>query len=142
MNKPFKESKRCTKHYPEEAQKQAKAQTEAMKKQQEEAQKQARVQTEAMQKQNNELQEKLKGMQKSLEEFTKTNSQLIKSNEGLNNTIRRLTLDLTAAQNQAKDLERRLNEQKKGCMSGCLGMVAALITVVGACCFLIVNVIL
>lgn len=118
--------------------KQSKEQLDAMKKQQEEAQKHARLQAEAMQKQNNELQEKLKGMQKSLEEFTKTNSQLIKSNEGLNNTIRRLTLDLTAAQNQAKDLERRLNEQKKGC----LGMVVALITVVGACCFLIVNVIL
>ena len=124
----------------EASQKQSKEQLEAMQKQQAEAQKQAKAQTEAMQKQNKDLQEKLKGMQKSLDEFAKTNSQMIKDNANLNTTIRKLTTDLATAQNHAKELERRLQEKKSGCM-GCLGMVAAIIGFVGVACWCITIII-
>lgn len=130
--KQSKEQLEAMKKQHDEAQNQAKQQAEAIKKQQEEAQRQAKQQTEAMQKQNYDLQEKLKGMQKSLEEFTKTNSQMIKENTNLNNTIRDLTAKLTEAQNHSKELERQLKENKKGCLGGCLGMLIAIIGI--ACC--------
>ena len=52
---------------------------------------------------------------------------MIKENTNLNNTIRKLTTDLTAAQNHSKELERQLRERNKGCFSGCLGMFIVLI---------------
>ena len=127
QNKALQERLTALTKSSEISQKQSKEQLEAMKKQQEEAYKQAKQQTEAMQRQNHDLQEKLKGMQKSLDEFTKTNSQMIKENTNLNNTIRKLTTDLTAAQNHSKELERQLRERNKGCFSGCLGMFIVLI---------------
>ena len=137
QNKALQERLTALTKSSEVSQKQSKEQLEAMKKQQEEAQKQSKLQTETMQKQNNDLQEKLKGMQKSLDEFTKTNSQMIKENTNLNNIIRKLSTDLTTAQNHSKELERQLQERKKGCMSGCLGMFVAMAGFIGAVCYLL-----
>ena len=138
QNKELQERLTAITKSSEASQKQSKEQLEAMKKQQEEAQKQAKQQTETMQKQNNDLQEKLKGMQKSLDEFTKTNSQMIRENTNLNNTIRKLSADLTAAQNHSKELERQLKESNKGCFGGCLGM---LITIIGFACSIVTIII-
>ena len=142
QNKELQERLTAITKSSEASQKQSKEQLEAMKKQQEEAQKQAKQQTETMQKQNNDLQEKLKGMQKSLDEFTKTNSQMIRENTNLNNTIRKLSADLTAAQNHSKELERQLKENNKGCLGGCLGMFIAIIGMVCTIIVAIFNVVI
>lgn len=138
QNKALQERLTAITKSSEASQKQSKEQLEAMKKQQEESQKQAKQQTETMQKQNNDLQEKLKGMQKSLDEFTKTNSQMIRENTNLNNTIRKLSADLTAAQNHSKELERQLKENNKGC----LGMFIAIIGMVCSITVAIINIVI
>ena len=142
QNKALQERLTAITKSSEASQKQSKEQLEAMKKQQEESQKQAKQQTETIQKQNNDLQEKLKGMQKSLDEFTKTNSQMIRENTNLNNTIRKLSADLTAAQNHSKELERQLKENNKGCLGGCLGMFIAIIGMVCSITVAIINIVI
>ena len=72
------------------------------------------------------LQGQMGGLNKSLEKLTAQNTQAAK--------------DLNEAKDRARQLEKQLEEalaKNKGCASGCLGMVAALVTVASAACWIV-----
>ena len=79
-------------------------------------------------------------MQKSLDDFTKTNAKMINENTNLNTINRKLTIDLADAKNHTKELERQLREKNKGCI-GCLGMIVAIISVISFACFIVTIII-
>ena len=142
----------------EESQKQHKEQVEKANKQNEELQKklteinkanetaqkahaeqlgklqlQLKAQTEASTKQSKEFNESQKKMQD-------TNSQLQKSMEKLTAQNTQANKDLNEAKDKARQLEKQLEEALKknnGCSTGCLGIVAAIITVASAACWIV-----
>ena len=142
----------------EESQKQHKEQVEKANKQNEELQKklteinkanetaqkahaeqlgklqlQLKAQTEASTKQSKEFNESLKKMQE-------TNGQLQKSMEKLTAQNTQANKDLNEAKDKARQLEKQLEEalkKNKGCSTGCLGMIAAIISIVSAACWIL-----
>lgn len=142
----------------EESQKQHKEQVEKANKQNEELQKklteinkanetaqkahaeqlgklqlQLKAQTEASTKQSKEFNESLKKMQE-------TNGQLQKSMEKLTAQNTQANKDLNEAKDKARQLEKQLEEalkKNKGCSTGCLGMIAAIISIASAACWIL-----
>ena len=135
----------------EDTQKQHKEQVEKANKQNEELQKklaeltkthteqlgklqgQMKAQTEASAKQSKEFNESLKKMQD-------TNTELNKSLQKLTAQNTQAAKDLNEAKEKQRQLEKQLEEalaKHKGCSSGCLGMVAAIVTVASAACWIV-----
>ena len=98
---------------------------------------QLKAQTEASSKQSKEFNESLKKMQE-------TNGQLQKSMEKLTAQNTQANKDLNEAKDRARDLEKQLEEalkKNKGCSSGCLGMVAAIISIASVACWIVCMII-
>jgi len=142
----------------EESQKQHKEQVEKANKQNEELQKklteinkanetaqkahaeqlgklqlQLKAQTEASTKQSKEFNESLKKMQE-------TNGQLQKSMEKLTAQNTQANKDLNEAKDKARQLEKQLEEalsKNKGCSTGCLGIIAAIISIASVTCWIL-----
>ena len=94
---------------------------------------QMKAQTEASAKQSKEFSESLKKMQE-------TNGQLQKSMEKLTAQNTQANKDLNEAKDKARQLEKQLEEalaKNKGCSSGCLGMVAAIISIASVACWIV-----
>ncbi len=94
---------------------------------------QLKAQTEASTKQSKEFNESLKKMQE-------TNGQLNKSLQKLTTQNTQAAKDLNESKEKQRQLEKQLEEalaKHKGCSSGCLGMVAAIVTVASAACWIV-----
>lgn len=94
---------------------------------------QLKAQTEASTKQSKEFNESLKKMQE-------TNGQLQKSMEKLTAQNTQANKDLNEAKDKARQLEKQLEEalkKNKGCSTGCLGMIAAIISIASAACWIL-----
>ncbi len=132
-----------TKKHNEQVQALTKAQTEATKQHKEQVeaiQKQHKEQLEKTNKQNEELQKKLNEFNGSLKKMQETNGELNKSLQKLTAQNTQANKDLNDAKDKARQLEKQLEEalkKNKGCSSGCLGMVAAIITVASAACWIV-----
>ena len=144
----------ATKKHNEQVQALTKAQTEATKKNKEQVeaiQKQHKEQLEKTNKQNEELQKKLTEITKANETAQKAHAEQLGKLQGqmggLNKSLEKLTAqntqaakDLNEAKDRARQLEKQLEEalaKNKGCSSGCLGMVAAIVTVASAACWIV-----
>ncbi|MBR6592957.1 MAG: exonuclease VII large subunit [Prevotella sp.] len=144
----------ATKKHNEQVQALTKAQTEATKKNKEQVeaiQKQHKEQLEKTNKQNEELQKKLTEITKANEAAQKAHAEQLGKLQGqmggLNKSLEKLTAqntqaakDLNEAKDRARQLEKQLEEalkKNKGCSSGCLGMVAAIVTVASAACWIV-----
>ena len=69
-----------------------------------------------------------------------TNGQLQKSMEKLTAQNTQAAKDLNEAKERSRQLEKQLEEalsKNKGCSTGCLGMVAAIVTVASAACWIV-----
>jgi chromosome segregation ATPase len=94
---------------------------------------QLKTQTEASAKQSKEFGESLKKMQD-------TNGELNKSLQKLTAQNTQAAKDLNEAKERSRQLEKQLEEalsKNKGCSSGCLGMVAAIVTIASAACWIV-----
>ena len=133
-----KQLQEAVKKHNEQVQALTKAQTETTKKNKEQVeaiQKQHKEQLEKTNKQNEELQKKLNEFNGSLKKMQETNGELNKSLQKLTAQNTQANKDLNDAKDKARQLEKQLEEalsKNKGCSSGCLGMVAAILTVASA----------
>lgn len=94
---------------------------------------QMKAQTEASAKQSEEFNKSLKKMQD-------TNTELTKSLQKLTAQNTQAAKDLQEAKDRARDLDKQLQEalsKNKGCSSGCLGMVAAIVSIASVACWLV-----
>lgn len=94
---------------------------------------QVKAQTEASAKQSKEFSESLKKMQD-------TNTELNKSLQKLTAQNTQAAKDLQEAKDRARDLEKQLQEalsKNKGCSTGCLGMIAAIISIASVACWIV-----
>jgi chemotaxis protein histidine kinase CheA len=94
---------------------------------------QMKAQTEASTKQSKEFSESLKKMQD-------TNTELNKSLQKLTAQNTQAAKDLQEAKDRARDLEKQLQEalsKNKGCSTGCLGMIAAIISIASVACWIV-----
>lgn len=69
-----------------------------------------------------------------------TNTELNKSLQKLTAQNTQAAKDLNEAKEKQRQLEKQLEEalaKHKGCSSGCLGMVAAIVTVASAACWIV-----
>lgn len=151
LTKAQTESTKQHKEQVEAIQKQHKEQLEKTNKQNEELQKkiseltkthteqlgklqiQLKTQTEASTKQSKEFNESLKKMQD-------TNGELNKALQKLTVQNTQAAKDLNEAKERSRQLEKQLEEalsKNKGCSSGCLGMVAAIVTLASAACWIV-----
>jgi phage shock protein A len=92
-----------------------------------------KAQTEASTKQSKEFSESLKKMQD-------TNTELNKSLQKLTAQNTQAAKDLQEAKDRARDLEKQLQEalsKNKGCSTGCLGMIAAIISIASVACWIV-----
>ena len=142
-----KQLQEAVKKHNEQVQALTKAQTEATKQHKEQVeaiQKQHKEQLEKTNKQNEELQKKLNEFNGSLKKMQETNGELNKSLQKLTAQNTQANKDLNDAKDKARQLEKQLEEalkKNKGCSSGCLGMVAAIITVASAACWIVCMII-
>ena len=77
---------------------------------------------------------------KSLKKMQKTNGELNTSLQKLTAQNTQAAKDLNEAKDRQRQLEKQLEEamsKNKGCASGCMGMVAALVGLVGLASWLI-----
>lgn len=84
-----------------------------------------RLQTKASTKQSKEFNESLKKMQD-------TNTELNKSLQKLTAQNTQAAKDLNEAKEKQRQLEKQLEEalkKNKGCSTGCLGMIAAIVSI-------------
>jgi exonuclease VII large subunit len=133
IQKQHKEQLEKTNKQNEELQKKLTELTKTHSEQMGKLQGQLKAQTEANAKQSKEFNENLKKMQdtvsqqqKSMEKLTAQNTQAAK--------------DLNDAKDKARQLEKQLEDalqKNKGCSTGCLGMLAAIVTVATAACWVI-----
>ena len=143
LTKLTKTQEEATKKHNEQVQALTKAQTEATKQHKEQVeaiQKQHKEQLEKTNKQNEELQKKLNEFNGSLKKMQETNGELNKSLQKLTAQNTQANKDLNDAKDKARQLEKQLEEalkKNKGCSSGCLGMVAAIITVASVACWIV-----
>ena len=114
-----------------------------LQKQQEENKKnlesQQKKNDEALAKLQAQSKQQMDAVNKNLEKMQGTNSQLQKSLDKLSAQNIQSTKDLNAAKDRSRELEKQLEEalkKNKGCSTGCLGMIAAIISIVGAACWL------
>ncbi len=158
LNKQLEAQRKASKEQAEQANKKIEAltkankeQTEAMQKANAATLKQLNEQIEAGKKQNQTLQGQLKtqndtltkmqaqqkeqqeGFNKSLEKMQQTNKELQTSLNKLNAQNTQAAKDLAEAKLKAAELERQLQEARKGCaMPGCMGVIVLLIVSVSA----------
>jgi hypothetical protein len=133
MQKQHKEQNEKANKQNEELQKKLAELTKTHSEQMGKLQGQLKAQTEASAKQSKEFGESLKKMQD-------TNGELNKSLQKLTAQNTQANKDLNDAKDKARQLEKQLEEalkKNKGCSSGCLGMVAAIITVASAACWIV-----
>lgn len=149
LTKAQTEATKKNKEQVEAIQKQHKEQLEKTNKQNEELQKklgeltkthseqmgklqgQLKVQTENSVKQSKEFNESLKKMQE-------TNTELNKSLQKLTAQNTQAAKDLNEAREKQRQLEKQLEEaleKNKGCMPGCLGMAAAIVSIASLACW-------
>lgn len=127
--KQIDESNKKNKELTEKLDKLTKSQTEQMGK----LQAQLKTQTDLNAKQSKEFNDNLTKMQK-------TNSELNTSLQKLTAQNTQAAKDLNDAKDKARQLEKQLEEalkKNKGCSTGCLGMVAAVVTVATAACWIV-----
>ncbi len=143
LAKLTKNQEEATKKHNEQVQALTKAQTEATKQHKEQIeaiQKQHKEQLEKTNKQNEELQKKLTEFNGSLKKMQETNGELNKSLQKLTAQNTQAAKDLNEAKDRARQLEKQLEEamsKNKGCASGCLGIVATLVGLVGLASWLV-----
>lgn len=133
MQKQHKEQNEKTNKQNEELQKKLGELTKTHSEQMGKLQAQLKAQTEANTKQSKEFGESLKKMQD-------TNGQLQKSMEKLTAQNTQANKDLNDAKDKARQLEKQLEEalnKNKGCSTGCLGIVATVVTVATAACWIV-----
>ena len=137
QNKELQEKLSKLNKIQEEATKQHKEQLEAIQKQHKEQleklQAQLKTQTDTSAKQSKEFNESLKKMQD-------TNSELNKSLQKLTAQNTQAAKDLNDAKERQRQLEKQLEEalnKNKGCSTGCLGMIAAIISIASVACWLL-----
>jgi len=133
MQKQHKEQNEKANKQNEELQKKLAELTKTHSEQMGKLQGQLKAQTEASAKQSKEFGESLKKMQD-------TNGELNKSLQKLTAQNTQAAKDLNEAKERSRQLEKQLEEalkKNKGCSSGCLGMVAAIITVASAACWIV-----
>jgi exonuclease VII large subunit len=103
------------------------------------SQKEHTKQMEALQLQLKSLKEQndkqAKDFNENIGKMQKTNSDLQMSLNRLNAQNVQSAKDLAEAKAKAAELQRQLNESKKGCASGCLGMLIAIVSVIGVACW-------
>jgi exonuclease VII large subunit len=140
----------------EAMQKQHKEQNEKANKQNEELQKKLAELTKTHSEQMGKLQGQLKAQTetsaKQSKEFNDNLTKMQKTNSELNTSLQKLTAqntqaakDLNEAKERSRQLEKQLEEalsKNKGCSSGCLGIVAAIVTIASAASCWIVCLIL
>lgn len=143
LTKLTKTQEEATKKHNEQVQALTKAQTEATKQHKEQVeaiQKQHKEQLEKTNKQNEELQKKLNEFNGSLKKMQETNGELNKLLQKLTAQNTQAAKDLNEAKERSRQLEKQLEEalkKNKGCSSGCLGIVAAIVTVASAACWIL-----
>jgi exonuclease VII large subunit len=102
-------------------------------------QKEHAKQMEALQLQLKSLKEQndkqAKDFNENIGKMQKTNSELQQSLNRLNAQNVQSAIDLAEAKAKAVELQRQINESKKGCASGCLGMLIAIVSVIGVVCW-------
>ena len=133
MQKQHKEQNEKANKQNEELQKKLAELTKTHSEQMGKLQGQLKAQTEASAKQSKEFGESLKKMQD-------TNGELNKSLQKLTAQNTQAAKDLNEAKERSRQLEKQLEEalkKNKGCSSGCLGMVAAIVTVASAACWIV-----
>lgn len=146
LSKLTKAQEEATKKHNEQVQALTKAQTEATKQHKEQIeaiQKQHKEQLEKTNKQNEELQKKLNEFNGSLKKMQETNGELNKSLQKLTAQNTQANKDLNEAKDKARQLEKQLEEalsKNKGCSTGCLGMIATIISIVGVACWILLIV--
>lgn len=93
---------------------------------------QLKVQVEQSNKQSTEFNDNLKKMQE-------TNGELNKSLQKLTAQNTQTAKDLNESKEKARELEKQLEDAKlkanKGCLSGCMGIVTAIVTIIGVACY-------
>ena len=133
MQKQHKEQNEKANKQNEELQKKLAELTKTHSEQMGKLQGQLKAQTEASAKQSKEFGESLKKMQD-------TNGELNKSLQKLTAQNTQAAKDLNEAKERSRQLEKQLEEalkKNKGCSSGCLGLVAAIVTVASAACWIV-----
>lgn len=133
MQKQHKEQNEKANKQNEELQKKLAELTKTHSEQMGKLQGQLKAQTEASAKQSKEFGESLKKMQD-------TNGELNKSLQKLTAQNTQAAKDLNEAKERSRQLEKQLEEalkKNKGCSSGCLGIVAAIVTVASAACWIV-----
>ena len=132
FKKQIEDSNKKNKELNEQLEKMTKAQ-KAQAEQMGKLQGQMKAQTEASAKQAKEFNESLKKMQD-------TNTELNKSLQKLTAQNTQAAKDLNDAKERQRQLEKQLEEalsKSKGCSSGCLGIVAAIVSFVSLACWLV-----
>ena len=127
--KQIDESNKKNKELTEKLDKLTKSQTEQMGK----LQAQLKTQTDLNAKQSKEFNDNLTKMQK-------TNSELNTSLQKLTAQNTQAAKDLNEAKDRSRQLEKQLEEalnKNKGCSTGCLGMVAAIVTIASTACWIV-----
>jgi len=127
--KQIDESNKKNKELTEKLDKLTKSQAEQMGK----LQAQLKTQTDLNGKQSKEFNDNLTKMQK-------TNSELNTSLQKLTAQNTQAAKDLNEAKERSRQLEKQLEEalnKNKGCSTGCLGMVAAIVTVASTACWIV-----
>lgn len=147
IKKQFKDQleagQKQNKELQEKLSKLTKAQTEATKQHKEQVeaiQKQHKEQLEKTNKQNEDLQKKLNEFNGSLKKMQETNGELNKSLQKLTAQNTQANKDLNDAKDKARQLEKQLEEalkKNKGCSTGCLGIVAAIISIASVACWIV-----
>lgn len=136
VEKMTKQAQEQDKSFKESLKKQQEENTKNLQKQQEENKKNL----EAQQKKNDEnlakiqkqSKEQIETVNKSIQKMQETNANLQKSLDKLTAQNVQANKDLNAAKDYSRDLEKQLTElrnKNKGCASGCLGMIAAIISI-------------
>lgn len=135
----------------EETQKQHKEQVEKANKQNEELQKKlaelTKTHTEQMGKLQGQMKAQTEASAKQSKEFSESLKKMQDTNTELNKSLQKLTAhntqaakDLNEAKEEQRQLEKQLEEalaKHKGCSSGCLGMVAAIISIASVACWVV-----
>lgn len=127
--KQIDESNKKNKELTEKLDKLTKSQAEQMGK----LQAQLKTQTDLNAKQSKEFNDNLTKMQK-------TNSELNTSLQKLTAQNTQAAKDLNEAKERSRQLEKQLEEalsKNKGCSSGCLGMIAAIISIASVACWIV-----
>lgn len=143
LAKLTKTQEEATKKHNEQVQALTKAQTESTKQHKEQIeaiQKQHKEQLEKTNKQNEELQKKLNEFNGSLKKLQETNGELNKSLQKLTTQNTQTNKDLNEAKDKARQLEKQLEEalsKNKGCSTGCLGIIAAIISIASVTCWIL-----